>query len=267
MNLITSLEHAQLAPFRELKKTNFTRWAPYFIAEGRLVSIRLLESDYEVESVLVAESKWESMKPHIGNAEPLIVADDLVNQLVGFQFHAGVMACGKRVKQKQLDVLLADSSKDRQWTLLATPETSLPDNLGSLIRIAAAFGCDGIIVGNRSADAFSRRVIRVSMGNVFNIPIIEPDDFDECMNQLSSRFDCDIVAATLDPNSESLPAAKRRSRTCLMFGNEAKGLSEPQLQLANRRVTLEMAAGIDSLNVANAATVFLYHFTRVCQTF
>ena len=67
----------------------------------------------------------------------------------------------------------------------------------------------------------------------------------------------------LDADAEPIAAAGRPRRFALAFGNEAHGLSPGQVAACDRRVTIPMGLGTDSLNVAVAAGIFLYHFTQV----
>ncbi|MBW8884791.1 MAG: RNA methyltransferase, partial [Planctomycetia bacterium] len=147
-------------------------------------------------------------------------------------------------------------------TLVVCPDVQDPTNLGSIIRSTAAFGCDALVLGSKCADPFSRRVLRVSMGAALHLPIIESANLAADVQRLIDA-DCELIAAVLDQTAEPLAAVRRNPRMALLLGSEGHGLSEEWLQLAHRRVTIPMQLGIDSLNVAIAAAVLLYHF---CQT-
>ena len=71
-----------------------------------------------------------------------------------------------------------------------------------------------------------------------------------------------LVATVLDDAAEPLATAAVSPRTALVFGNEAHGLADDWSRLCQRRVTIPMQRGTDSLNVAVAAGIFLYHFTK-----
>ena len=100
---IETLDDPRLDPYRDLKKTNWTRESAWFIAEGKWVVRRCSESNYEVLSVLLADHAVESFGTHIPPNTPILVLpSDLVSQLVGFEFHAGVIACVDVNKHKTL---------------------------------------------------------------------------------------------------------------------------------------------------------------------
>src|SRR5688500_17667698 len=105
---VDSLDDPALAPYRELKQSNLTRWSGRFIAEGDKVVLRLLASEFDVESVLAAASFVPMVEPLL-EARPttmlLVAADDLVPRIVGFNFHRGLLACGLRRVNPSLGAL------------------------------------------------------------------------------------------------------------------------------------------------------------------
>jgi tRNA G18 (ribose-2'-O)-methylase SpoU len=136
-------------------------------------------------------------------------------------------------------------------------------NLGSLIRIAAAFGANAMILGEQCCDPFFRQSVRVSMGTVFKLPIRRSDDLPYDLQRLAkARFE--RVATVLSPDAQPLATARRTEKLALLLGGEADGLEESFVALCDRRVTIPMRHGTDSLNVAVAAGIFLYHFVDVC---
>ena len=95
---VSSLDDPRLQPFRALKKSNFTRWSGRFIAEGEKLVRRLLASPFPVESVLSSRRFVDEIAPLVPPEVPLLVVDDaLVPELVGFNFHRGLLACGRRL--------------------------------------------------------------------------------------------------------------------------------------------------------------------------
>ena len=95
--IIDSLDDPRLDPYRNLKSTNRTRWSNQFIAEGLLVVERLLASDFEVVSVVATRKMERQVVPLVPKDCPLLLLEHtLAEQLVGYTFHAGVLACGVR---------------------------------------------------------------------------------------------------------------------------------------------------------------------------
>jgi tRNA G18 (ribose-2'-O)-methylase SpoU len=257
---IDSLEDPRVAIYRNLKDREVARLDGRFIAESEHVVRRLLASDYTVESVMVCRRRAGEMSAVVPATVPMyVVPDPMVHQIVGFKFHSGVMACGRQKENVTLDRALP---RGKQSTIVICPELSNNENLGSLIRIAAAFGADAMILGERSCDPLYRLSIRVSMGTVFSLPIVRSNDIVADMGRLRREWSYELIATVLDEQAEPLATAGRGDRVGLIFGNEAQGLPEQIVAACDRRVTIPMQRGTDSLNVSVAAGIFLYHFTR-----
>jgi tRNA G18 (ribose-2'-O)-methylase SpoU len=100
------------------------------------------------------------------------------------------------------------------------------------------------------------------MGTVFSLPLVRSPDLLGDLRAFRERWGVELAAAVVGEGAEALERAGRPERLALLFGNEAQGLSPEVVAACDRRVTIPMQLGTDSLNVAVAAAVFLYHFTR-----
>ena len=258
---IENLNDPRLGPYRALKDRDVARKGGRFIAEGEMVVRRLLESAFATESVLLSQRRVAEMAPIVPDGVSVyVLSDSLIEQVVGFRFHSGVMAVGLRGRKLSLDDLPRDAQAMR---IMVCPEIANTENLGGLIRIAAAFGMDAMILGPRSCDPFFRQAVRVSMGNVFKLRIVQSEDLLHDLDRLRNEWKISLIATVLhDDAAESLAEVKPPARFALLFGNEAQGLSEEVIQRCDRRVTIPMRLGTDSLNVMVAAGIFLFHFTR-----
>ncbi len=262
VHFIPTLDDPRLEPYRHLKKTNQTRWSRQFVAEGKRLVQRLLETALPVRSLLVAEHRFAEAESWIPESvETYLIPESLARQLVGFNFHAGFMACGERPPPVDVRSWLDGRGQSSPLTVVVCPNVNDPENLGAMIRLSACFGVDLLMLGHGCCDPFSRRVLRVSMGNGFHLPICESRDLIGDLDDLAGTG-CERVATVLDPTAEPLSTSGRSRRLALLFGNEAEGLSLDWIQRCERRVTIPMAAGADSLNVAVAAGIILHHFTR-----
>ncbi len=256
---IDSLDDPQLAVYRNLKERELARDGGKFIAESEHVVRRLLDSDYPVESVLVARRRSEEFSTIVTEDVPLlVVSDEMVHRIVGFKFHSGVIACGRRKAFSTLQQITA-GKKGGKSTIVICSELASHENLGSLIRIASAFGVDGMILGERCCDPFYRHCIRVSMGTIFSLPIVQSENLLRDLRWLR-EIGFELAATVLDDGAEPLKSFSRGEKLGVVFGNEAQGIDAETLSACNRRVTIPMRVGVDSLNVAVAAGIFLYEF-------
>ena len=257
---IDSLDDPRLQWYRNLKDGELAREGDRFIVEGHFVVQRVLVSPFQVDSVLIAQRKLEEMRPFLREGLDIyLVPDSMVNKIVGFQFHTGVMAIARRRPPISLDELMSLAKPDATFVVL--PDTCSLQNMGSLIRVAAAFGADGVLVGERSVDPFYRLPIRVSMGTCFRLPVVRSTDLCQDLHRLKSQWNVELIASVLDPDAEPLSEARRHGPVGLLFGGEGYGLDALWIEMCHRRVTIPMRLGTDSLNVAVSAGVFMYHFT------
>jgi tRNA G18 (ribose-2'-O)-methylase SpoU len=258
---IQSFDDPRLAPYRNLKERDLAREGGRFIAEGENLVKRLIASQLVTESVMLADRRVAELAPLIPASIPIYAAPaEVVNCVVGYKFHSGVMAVGLRGPSPTIDDVMRDAN-DR-ITLLICPEIEKTDNLGALIRIAAAFGVTAMILGKRCCDPFFRQSVRVSMGSVFVLPIVRSTNLADDLKRLHDQYAVELIATVLSPDAEPLEHVTRPQRLGLLLGNEAQGLGPEWLKLSQRQVTLPMKLGTDSLNVSVAAGIFLYHFTR-----
>jgi tRNA G18 (ribose-2'-O)-methylase SpoU len=257
---IDSLEDPRVALYRNLKDRELERRGRHFIAEGEHLTRRLLASDFPVDSVMLVERRVAEIAPIVPDHVPAyVVSQELMNQIVGLKFHSGVLACGRRKLRQTIDQVVSRDADD--LTLVVCPEISNVENIGTMIRIAAGFGADAMILGERCHDPFWRQSVRVSMGTIFRLPLVQSDDLMRDLRRLRAEWGVEMVATVLDETAEPLAMAKRGGKLGLLFGSEAQGLDQQWIDACDRRVTIPMKHGTDSLNVAVAAGIFLYHFT------
>ena len=131
------------------------------------------------------------------------------------------------------------------------------ENLGALFRNAAGLGVDAVLLGPRCADPLYRRSVRVSMGHVLRVPFVRLPSWPELRSALAG-----FTVLALAPHPPSVPLSTvdaSTPRLALLLGAEGPGLTAEALAAADTSVRIPMAAGVDSLNVATAAAIALYH--------
>jgi tRNA G18 (ribose-2'-O)-methylase SpoU len=255
---IDDLADPRLDLYRDLKQTNRTRWSGTFIAEGDKLVERLLASRYPVESVLMAERFVETWRERLdANVPVYVLPDALVEQLVGFNFHRGVLACGRRIfEPKLIDIV---PPPPQPVTLVVLPDVQSPENLGVILRISAALGADAVLLGPRAGDPLSRRVLRTSMGYALHVPLVTLREPLPELKSLANEQKLTLLATALDSSAVDLRWLQPQPRQAILFGSEGHGLEEAYLRLCQHLITIPMRSGIDSLNVGVAAGIVLHH--------
>jgi tRNA G18 (ribose-2'-O)-methylase SpoU len=261
---VSSIGDPRISIYRNLKDRDLSREGTgRFIAEGELVVRRLLQSDFACESVLLATRRVEEIAPLVPAGVPIFAGPaEVVHEIVGFKFHAGVMAVGVRKPPVSIERLASRWTGDERVTLVVCPEISNTENLGSLIRIAAGFGATAMVLGQHCCDPFYRQSVRVSMGTIFRLPIVQSVDLVADLKVLGERWGVERIATVCQHDAEPLARAGRSRRIAVLFGNEAQGLGPEYVGVCDRRVTIPMELGTDSLNVSVAAGIVIYHFSQ-----
>lgn len=267
----------RLDPYRDLRQEDVRFPGEWFIAEGKLVVQRLLASDYPLVSVLAEEKRlaWVATRTP-AEAPVLVVPPGLIRQVAGFNFHRGLLACGRRLPIRPAEQLLGPMSIADEATEAAAPQRRLAlgliaindlENLGSLIRTAAAFGIRDIALSRQTVDPLSRRVLRVSMGAALRMRYFDWKDPANWLADNARRGQWWTIATTLADDAlpldrlAELPESAGQS-VMLLLGNEGQGLPEPIQLACDVRALIPMAPAVDSLNVAVAGAIAIYELRR-----
>ena len=255
---IQSADDERAGVYRALPRRKASRRESHFVVEGRWLVERLIQSDLEVLSILCGEHQAADFAD-IGTDVPVYVADaEVIDQIVGFEFHRGVLACGLRPRRRGFEDVIHQT---RSPSLLAAcAGVCDQQNLGSVIRNCQALGVGALLLDDRCADPYSRRVMRVSAGAALNLPTIECDDLWHDLAQMRSEWGYHLVAAVLDHDAATLTESSLHPRMAILFGNEGFGLSDEATKICDQRVTLPMQGGVDSLNIGVASGIILHHY-------
>jgi len=132
-----------------------------------------------------------------------------------------------------------------------------PGNLGSILRSAAAAGCDAVFLSQGCADAWSPKVLRAGMGGHFVLSIAESAD----LLGVAAEFSGKIMAASLQAD-KSLYDSNLRGKIAFAIGNEGAGLSQALLDAAQQHFIIPMPGKVESLNAAAATAVCLFEAVR-----
>lgn len=230
------------------------RQGPCFVAEGRILVEDLLAwgraGRVKVVAVLAETGRAEGVRSLLPEGAHLLSASrSELEALAGFPFHRGLLAAAQVPVEPPEARLLACGR------LLVLPSVADAENLGQLLRTAAALGMEGVLLG-AGPDPFSRRAIRVSMGAAWKLPVWQREKVWETVQAWRSQGG-EVVAAGLTPQSipanDWIPVA----RTALALGPEGPGLSAEEMTRCDRVVRIPMAQGVDSLNVAVAGGILM----------
>jgi tRNA G18 (ribose-2'-O)-methylase SpoU len=235
-----------------------------FMAESFHVIERALEAGCRPRSFLMAPKWLEHFRPLIersGEVPVYVGEEGLLESITGFHLHRGALAAMQRPVLPTLEQILAGAelSSTRRSRIAVLEDVVDHTNVGAMFRSAAALGVDSVLVTPRCADPLYRRSIRVSMGTVFQVPWTRIDPWPEGIGLLQDAG-YTVAGMTLGEGAISLDdlVIEEHPRLALVFGTEGHGLTERADRRLDRRVTIPMMHGVDSLNVAASSAVAFY---------
>jgi tRNA G18 (ribose-2'-O)-methylase SpoU len=259
----------RLDRYRDLKRTDHRGETPaddLFVAEGEKLVLRLLRSPCATESVLATEAALGDLEPHIADATPVyVLSSAAMADLVGFKFHRGVLACGRRPPPVSPEVLLERAAANGRALIVGCPRLRDPDNLGAIARTARAFGAAGLMVGGDGTEPLTRRTLRTSMGALLELPVAKVSDWGQLLETAHRAGFVSVATVLADdavPLADLPGGPSSPERVLVLLGNEDEGLPDNIARAADVRVVMPMARGVDSLNVAVAAGIVLHHYRR-----
>lgn len=227
-----------------------------YIAESAKVIGRAIRAGHRPRSVLTEEKWLPALEPVLDPFDiPVHLASpEQLEAITGYRVHRGALAAFERPELPAVADLLADARR-----VVVLEDIVDHTNVGAIFRSVAALGADAVLVSERCADPLYRRSVRVSMGTVFQVPWTRLPAWGEALPLLHDHgFEVLALALADDAVPLRTLAADPPECAALVFGAEGDGLSRRALAAADRVVTIPMARGVDSLNVAASAAVVLY---------
>jgi tRNA G18 (ribose-2'-O)-methylase SpoU len=250
----------RVAEYRGLADPELVRSRHLFIAEGRLVVRRLIETGrYAIRSLLLSEAAFNDLQPLLSGLASTVSVylariEDF-QSITGYNIHRGCLALAVRPEPPSIDNLLCPAR-----TVIVLEGVTNADNVGGVFRNAAAFGADAVLLSPTCCDPLYRKAIRTSMGAVLRIPFARLDPWPAGLSQLRSR-EFTLVALTPREPAEELHAFTAQplpAKLALLIGTEGTGLTPAVESIADRRVRIPVRESVDSLNLAVAAGIALY---------
>ena len=261
-----NLDDPRLAVFRSLnqRSTGREQNAETFVVEGAVITRRLLESGHRVRTIVVDEGRdMESLGDVPPTVDVIRLSRDEIETVAGFAFHRGYLASADRPDVSRIN----DVTWPANGLSLGLIGVSDMENLGSMLRSAAAFGVRRVLVDERTVDPLSRRCIRVSMGAALGMEFVRLERVAEDLAELNRRG---VITLAATPAADSMPidqVISGQQAVVLLVGNEARGLSKRVQQVAVHRVHIPMDREamqnlVDSLNVSVATAILLHELRR-----
>ncbi len=255
---ITDINDSRINYYRGLKYTPKSHTDNnVFIAEGCKVVEKLLMSNLEIISFFATGEFYDKFsvlikKHNIPEERQFVATKKILKNIVGFNLHAGVMAIAK-----QPDLL---KPSELNGVSIALSNITDAENVGSIVRNAAAFNFGSILFDSSSSSPYLRRSVRVSMGNIFSTRACYVENLKNALQELKQN-NYTIIAAEITNTSISIRDYKFSQKSIIVFGNESNGISSEILDICDAIVHIPINPEVNSINVAATSAIFLNYIS------
>ncbi len=268
--VITSPQNQYVSLARGLANKKNREKDKLFRFDGIKLMCEAVKKDIEISFVLVEENKWSfvtekaeklyGIRENELNFKAFTVSESIFSKLSEEMAPEGVICVAKYAESIHREI------ENDQLSLIPKSEKILllesvrdPQNVGAILRVAAAFGVDRVVMSSDCADIYNSKTIRASMGTVFGTRVDQISDMPCTVKELR-KCGRRVFAAALHMDSRKLGGFEIESGDCVIIGNEGHGLSSETIDACDGTVFIPMADGVESLNAATAAAVLVWEF-------
>lgn len=252
--LITSRENPLVKETKALISSSSERKkSGLFVTEGARLSYEAARSNSRIVRVFVTEGARKKYGQYVGplleRAEEVYdISDSVSEKLSDTKTPQGVFAVCAETADRP------DFSQDGLYVMLSGLQD--PGNIGTILRTCDACGVRGVVV-SASADIYSPKVLRSSMGCLFRLPVITFADSVSAVNELQANG-IRTYASALHKDAHLLPGVDFAAKSCILIGNEGNGLSDEIIEACDETIMIPMKGNAESLNAASAAAILIY---------
>ncbi len=259
---ITAVSNPRIKSIKALAQKKNRDQDGTFLVEGMKLVRDAFENGWEIETLIYAATTNDSVqvaelaaKLRVAGADILEVNEKVLSSITrrdNPQMVVGVMRQHwKRVPEKI-------TNPSSVW--IALDRVRDPGNLGTIIRTADSAGAEGIILVGETTDPFSLEATRASMGSIFNVPLVRMDETEFLKWRIS--WEGLVVGTHLEGATDFRTIDYKSEPILLLMGNEQQGLPEDLAATCDKLALIPMHGAADSLNLAIATGVMLFHMGK-----
>lgn len=247
MKRIESNKNPQVKQWKKLHTKKERDKSRTFMIEGFHLVEEALKSDVVIQELIISETTDIPSGWNVDDLSITIVTEKIMQEISDTDTSQGVAAVCEQYSVNEggkfSRLLLIDAVQD-------------PGNLGTMIRTADAAGIDAVIIGEGSVDVYNSKVIRSTQGSIFHIPIIKENLHDTILKLKQNEIK---VYGTSLKNAVDYKQASVGNSFALIVGNEGNGVESDLLEKTDQNLYIPIFGRSESLNVAVAAGILLYH--------
>ena len=246
MTIITSKANSVVKNAKKLHQKKYRKSA--YLIEGWHLFEEAVQAGVTIEKIFALESYREQL---VAFPQTVWVSEDILLDLADSQTPQGIVAVVQKEEVGQVDF--------SQGKFLFLEDVQDPGNVGTIIRTADAAGFTGVIVSDKSADIYSLKTLRSMQGSHFHLPIYRMAS--QALLDETKKAAIPVLATTLSKDSVDYRELPPIENFVLVMGNEGQGISPLMAESADQLVHISMKGQAESLNVAVAAGILIFHLS------
>lgn len=267
--IITSSQNKYVSLARVLSDRKQRQKSSLYRFDGVKLMCEAIVKGARIDFLLLGESAYDTVTSRASElygvdlealeCRKICVCDDVFEKISEENSPEGVITVAKfdENRHRTLDRDGMDVTEGENILLLESVRD--PGNVGAILRTAAAFSVDRVIIGRDCADIYNSKTLRASMGAVFSMRIDRVESVSDAVRSIRSKGRR-VFAAALDDRAVRLGRERFLPGDCVVVGNEGHGLSRDVLEACDASVYIPMSDGVESLNAAVAASVLMWEF-------
>lgn len=258
MQRISSKDNSLIKHIKKLKEKKYRQQYGEYVVEGLKLIKEAINENAKISKIIICESEdnTEMIENHlryeIARFDCVLVPHNIFKTLSDVETPQGIMA----IIEKSHASKKIDFNTD---IIVALDDVQDPGNLGTILRTIDSIGLKQVLVSKNTVDCYNSKVIRSTMGAIFRVNVIECDDLCNTLT-LTKNNGFKIMVTSLKAK-KSIYDVKYQKKV-IVVGNEANGVSESVIKLADEKLIIPMRGKTESLNVAVATGVILYEYVR-----
>ena len=246
MTIITSKANSVVKNAKKLHQKKYRKSA--YLIEGWHLFEEAVQAGVTIEKIFALESYREQLAAF---SQTVWVSEDILLDLADSQTPQGIVAAVQKEEVGQANL--------SQGKFLFLEDVQDPGNVGTIIRTADAAGFTGVIVSDKSADIYSLKTLRSMQGSHFHLPIYRMSS--QRLLEEAKEVAIPVLATTLSKDSVDYRELPPIENFVLVMGNEGQGISPLMAESADQLVHISMKGKAESLNVAIAAGILIFHLS------
>ncbi len=257
MQIITSKDNESIKNIKKLKERKYRDLNNEYIIEGIKIIKEAINEKANIKKIIVCEECLannlldDKLLYEIAKYDCIYVTKKIFETITDVSNPQGILAIVEKNNKREINY--------KEDIIIALDGIQDPGNLGTILRTLDSANLTQIIVSKDTVDAYNQKVVRSTMGAIFRINVVEVEKLKETLKDIK-KHKYKIMCTDLSANKNIYEADYNKK--VLVIGNEANGVTQEVLELADEKIIIPMLGKTESLNASVATSIIVYEYIR-----